>query len=199
MSKLARRATGHFVTLIEIRVHIIFHFRVAACLSFKASAGAQPLTCKWVAHSYAIQTHFPDNSWAPRLISKPRQTATRKWPIICILSPRNALHRVDSAIHWITQSGFASAYPLNSDLSIVWTTEAWTYLVSHVPFPPRFWPVSRVCFVSWLSYLIVSPSVVIGQSYSLYVQWLGSRRNFSSSVEKYFNIRREISSRQAAM
>ena len=59
----------------------IAHFRVAACLSFKASPGAQPFKWKWVAYSYANQTHFPYNSWAPRLTSKPRQTATRKWPI----------------------------------------------------------------------------------------------------------------------
>ena len=59
----------------------IAHFRVAACLSFKASPGAQPFKWKRVAYSYANQTHFPYNSWAPRLTSKPRLTATRKWPI----------------------------------------------------------------------------------------------------------------------
>ena len=59
----------------------IAHFRVAACLSFKASPGAQPFKWKWVAYSYANQTHFPYNSWAPRLTSKLRQTAIRKWPI----------------------------------------------------------------------------------------------------------------------
>ena len=59
----------------------IAHFRVAACLSFKASPGAQPFKWKWVAYSYANQTHFPYNRWTPRLTSKPRQTATRKWPI----------------------------------------------------------------------------------------------------------------------
>ena len=60
----------------------IAHFRVAACLSFKTSPGAQPFKCNWVAYSYANQTHFPYNSWAPRLTSKPRLTATRKWPIM---------------------------------------------------------------------------------------------------------------------
>ena len=45
------------------------------------SPGAQPFKWKWVAYSYANQTHFPYNSWAPRLTPKPRQTATRKWPI----------------------------------------------------------------------------------------------------------------------
>ena len=59
----------------------IAHFRVAAYLSFKASPGAQPFKWKWVAYSYANQTHFPYNSCAPRLTSKPKQTATRKWPI----------------------------------------------------------------------------------------------------------------------
>ena len=40
----------------------IAHFRVAACLSFKASPGAQPFKWKLVAYSYANQTHFPYNS-----------------------------------------------------------------------------------------------------------------------------------------
>lgn len=34
------------------------------------------------AYSYANQTHFPYNSCAPKLTLKPRQTATRKWPIL---------------------------------------------------------------------------------------------------------------------
>ena len=67
--------------LIPVSCMQIAHFRVAACISFKASPGAQPFKWKWVAYSYANQTHFPYNSWAPRLTSKPRQTATRKWPI----------------------------------------------------------------------------------------------------------------------
>ena len=63
----------------------ITHFWVAACLSFKTSLGAPPFKCKWLAYSYANQTHFPYNSWAPRLTSKPRLTATRKWPIpLCL-------------------------------------------------------------------------------------------------------------------
>ena len=65
----------------EVRCIPVAHFRVAACLSFKASPGAQPFKWKWVAYSYLNQTHFPYNSWATRLTSKPRQTATRKWPI----------------------------------------------------------------------------------------------------------------------
>ena len=64
-----------------IAIFEIAHFRVAGCLSFKTSPGAQPFKWKWVAYSSANQTHFPFNSWAPRLTSKPRQTATRKWPI----------------------------------------------------------------------------------------------------------------------
>ena len=32
---------------------LIVHFRVAACLSFKASPGAQPFKWKWVAYSYS--------------------------------------------------------------------------------------------------------------------------------------------------
>ena len=39
--KLKRSATGHFVTLIEIGVHLMGHFRVAVCLGFEMSLGAQ--------------------------------------------------------------------------------------------------------------------------------------------------------------
>ena len=38
------------------------HFRVAACLSFKASPGAQPFKWQLVAYSHANQTHFHFNS-----------------------------------------------------------------------------------------------------------------------------------------
>ena len=38
---------------------LIAHVRVAACLGFKASPGAQPFKWKRVAYFYANQTHFP--------------------------------------------------------------------------------------------------------------------------------------------
>ena len=56
----------------------VAHVRVAACLSFKVSPGAQPFKWKLVAYSYANQTHFPYNSYNSfnwRLTSKTRQMA----------------------------------------------------------------------------------------------------------------------------
>ena len=53
------KSTGYYMNMKIAR------FQVAACLSFKVSPDAQPFKWKWVAHSYANQTHFPFNSWAP--------------------------------------------------------------------------------------------------------------------------------------
>ena len=87
-SVLHQHRGGHGLESRCMEAPGIAHFQVAACLSFKASPGAQPFEWKWVGYSYANRTHFPCNSWAPRLTSKPRQTATRKWPIFQV-SPRD--------------------------------------------------------------------------------------------------------------
>ena len=75
------------------------YFQVAACLSFKVSPGAQPFKWKWVAYSYGNQTHFPYNSCAPRLTSKPRQTATRKWPNRIVFTRRDTTYRKNTSVN----------------------------------------------------------------------------------------------------
>ena len=41
MLKLARRARGHVVTLIEVRLHHVGHLRVDGCLLFETSLSAK--------------------------------------------------------------------------------------------------------------------------------------------------------------
>ena len=52
---------------------LIVHFRVAFCLCFKTSPGAQPFIWKWSVHCLANQTHFHKKGCTPGLVLKQRQ------------------------------------------------------------------------------------------------------------------------------
>ena len=64
----------------EIAAIVAFYF------CFKTSPGAQPFIWKWVlrARSLSCESNSFPHGFAPRLVLKQRQKATRKWPIVAL-------------------------------------------------------------------------------------------------------------------
>ena len=131
--------------------------RVAACLSFKASPGAQPFQWKWVAYSHGNQTHFHFNSWAPRLTSKPRQTATRKWPIRALVDLIHPISSQQSAFLLVSTKNTCSrcwpkerglwgrdCYSSNNRYNVIVSFTQWGLHIQAVSF-------LRISFRHWLS------------------------------------------------